>query len=82
MTMAAMMAQHTVLNTMVGRFAPQAIRLMRVPTGYQSGNDDAAQGYDAGDGNFDQEDDQQHGTNQRLSSQSCTGTNQHAPCRP
>ena len=36
MTMAAMMAQYTVLNTMIGRFAPQAIRLMRVPTGYKA----------------------------------------------
>ena len=33
MTIAAMITQQIVLKRMVGRFAPRAIRLMRVPTG-------------------------------------------------
>ena len=36
MTIAAMITQQTVLKRMVGRFAPRAIRLMRVPTGYSA----------------------------------------------
>ena len=44
----------------------------------QRGNDNAAQGHDAGDGKFYQKDPQQDGADQRLGGKRRTGTHQHA----
>ena len=77
MTIAAMITQQIVLKRMVGRFAPRAIRLMRVPTGTAQ-HDDAAQRDNAGDSDLNQEDAQQHGADERLGGESSARADQHA----